>query len=775
MAVNRRASPSHSHPAASPRLCSQSHPIRLIPPAQDMDVDEEEEEEEEETLLGSSNSELTSELFPPDDDSGPEEEEQHLTPPASLTQVTARIRDHVSKYLDDQAEDSDEEAEEEHEGEEEMKEDRDFVDDTAVNDNFVHRLPSNKDDASKVQKWVAHFQNVDKVALYKRDMAREAAGEAGPSICAPHVRHLRQVPFDLNMFFSPILRTMRPLVEARFFPSDILYGMQEPEPPSNPHAVTYRGAFRSDTEKGPAPPRSTTPTPANVAVWASQWQPPLEGEDTGLWLCLPELAFKRLDMQKTSAAVRNCEGRKGWVLPTSAIPRDTKKVDVHSIGKNGTMHPINKSCVKPLHTDDEGHPLGETAQRVIVIGPDVEGLSSRPGEYAQVVPLALHDYSSAFPALSEALIEARALFSGYPEFEGVYRTGARNIRPLAYDASPVVSAPRALQIELTQIFSPIHQFGPAEIGPKVVIVQFKNNGRYVQSARTRAVRTNDNKSRSRPWSGFVAASTAPRPPSTPAHNWIDDYETKAASLSAEVSEAKAIAEGDPTNTAKSTAANYTEQFGLLEPNTDVSSYIARRTRREYQMGELRHRAISDSCPFTNPGPLNAYYKAAAAFDHDFGHKYEATDEYKDRLSTKHKLRDIYKKILDLPEDRRTQLVGQQAFSTSLQNLFPKHDLRRVTFDNKLRDRVAFYTRSTADSFAPTLPTLHRTTIHLVFRNPWYAEPLSIKCIRQYCKHTMWFEELEAMEAEARCEARRRALPPPIPTHTFYGAVDTALH
>ncbi|KAJ7769730.1 hypothetical protein B0H14DRAFT_2632745 [Mycena olivaceomarginata] len=140
--------------------------IRLIPPAQDMDVDEEEEEEEEEeTLLGSSNSELASELFPPDIDSDPEEEEQHLPPPSSLTQVAARIRDHVSKYLDDQAEDSDEEAEEEHEGDEqETKEDRDFVDDTAVHDDFVHRLPSNKDDAGEVA---------------KRDVAREAAGGSG--------------------------------------------------------------------------------------------------------------------------------------------------------------------------------------------------------------------------------------------------------------------------------------------------------------------------------------------------------------------------------------------------------------------------------------------------------------------------------------------------------------------------------------------------------------------------------------------------------------------
>ncbi|KAJ7809301.1 hypothetical protein B0H14DRAFT_2608192 [Mycena olivaceomarginata] len=132
--------------------------IRLILPAQD----------------------LASELFPPDDDSDPKEEEQHLPPPSSLTQVAARIRDHVSKYLDDQAEDSDEEAEEEHEGDEqEMKEDRDFVDDTAVHNDFVHRLPSNKDNASEVQKWVAHFQNADKIALYEWDVAREAAGEAG--------------------------------------------------------------------------------------------------------------------------------------------------------------------------------------------------------------------------------------------------------------------------------------------------------------------------------------------------------------------------------------------------------------------------------------------------------------------------------------------------------------------------------------------------------------------------------------------------------------------
>ncbi|KAJ7354320.1 hypothetical protein DFH08DRAFT_955714 [Mycena albidolilacea] len=349
------------------------------------------------------------------------------------------------------------------------------------------------------------------------------------------------------------------------------------------------------------------------------------------------------------------------------------------------MHPIDKSCVKPLCTDDEGYPLGETAQCVVMIGSDVEGSSSRPGEYAQVVPLALHDY------------------------------------PL-----------------------------------------------YVQSARTQAVCTNDNKSRSCPWSGFVAASTAPRPPSMPTHDWIDDYETEVASLSAEVSEAKAVAEGDPTNAVKVLNTTVSSDSGHWGP-TPTSAHTLRGG-----LGTIIKWMSSGivQLPIHQPRALNTYYEAVAAFDRNFGHKYEATNEYEDHLSTKCKLWDIYKKILDLPEDRCTRLVGQQAFSTSLQNPFPEHDLHCVTFNNKLRDHVVFYTCSTADSF---VPTLHRTMIHLVFRNPWNAEPLSIKCIRQYCKHTMWFEELEAMEAEAQRKARRRAQPSPIPTHTFYGTVDTALH
>ncbi|KAJ7787690.1 hypothetical protein B0H14DRAFT_3505198 [Mycena olivaceomarginata] len=164
------------------------------PPGQDMEV-----EQEGETLAGSPNSMLASELFPQDEESGSETEtEEYLPPPSSKTTVAYVISARIRRYFDEQAEDSDEDAGEEREEEEqEMEEDREFVDDTAVDEDFVHRLPSNKDDAREVEKWVAHFQNEDNIAHYKRDVAREAAGEAG----APSAEQKRMLsPRELVLY-----------------------------------------------------------------------------------------------------------------------------------------------------------------------------------------------------------------------------------------------------------------------------------------------------------------------------------------------------------------------------------------------------------------------------------------------------------------------------------------------------------------------------------------------------------------------------------------------
>ncbi|KAJ7789111.1 hypothetical protein B0H14DRAFT_3503399 [Mycena olivaceomarginata] len=727
------------------------------PPAQDMEV-----EQEGETLAGGpSNSKLASELFPQDEDSDPETE-QYLPPPSSSTKVATVIRARIRRYFDDQAEDSDEDADEEREEEEqEMEEDRDFVDDTAVDEDFVHRLPSNRDDAREVEKWVAHFQNEDKIAHYKRDVAREAAGEAGapsaeqkqmlsprelvlynkakhllhryadvdvelhtwdlvviqdgeakvrlephgmsqrwfpkveptfaeialfadsrlkrlsrvvlakpsppldagdrvvvmtgdrkgstgrimgvadiriagkwvamaqeprpfevglaqlkrhaldlyydfrihdrvrvvsgalyvgaigrvekveghfltlavPKDCevvgatwssptsdstklfiisivhvtrqwaigdsvrvtrgqyegqvgvilglhssgdlelleanvgysryqdVPHSRTVRcsdvdfehelwttmattrsTLPFsqprmsqrgfegievivaksndfiarskeakgrgrgeghidiphkgfigmiigdfdsrersdrlkngvepDHKRHTGKLLRpvdstlTMVSLVEARFFPPDILFGTRPLEPSPNPRAVTYRGPFRSDTETAP-PPRSTTPIPANAAVWGSH--PPVEGENNGRWLCQPELVGRRLDVQilgiatlannTVSKVQRTLEGNCGWVLLSEPVTTKTRKVDVCSVGKNQNMYSIDKRCIKPRRDIDSGKWLVEITERVVVIGPDRESDRTRTGQYALTVPSYLHAYGDHIVAV----------------------------------------------------------------------------------------------------------------------------------------------------------------------------------------------------------------------------------------------------------------------------------------------------------------------------------------------------------------------------------------
>ncbi|KAJ7825468.1 hypothetical protein B0H14DRAFT_2596545 [Mycena olivaceomarginata] len=124
--------------------------------------------------------------------------QRSITPPSSKTTVAHVIRAHICRYFDEQAEDSDEDAGEDREEEEqEMEEDREFVDDTSVDEDFVHCLPSNKDDTREVEKWVAHFQNKDKIAHYKRDVAREAVGEAG----APSAEQKRMLsPRELVLY-----------------------------------------------------------------------------------------------------------------------------------------------------------------------------------------------------------------------------------------------------------------------------------------------------------------------------------------------------------------------------------------------------------------------------------------------------------------------------------------------------------------------------------------------------------------------------------------------
>ncbi|KAJ7900625.1 hypothetical protein B0H14DRAFT_3423236 [Mycena olivaceomarginata] len=166
------------------------------------------------------------------------------------------------------------------------------------------------------------------------------------------------------------------------------------------------GPFRSDTETAP-PPRSTTPIPANAAVWGSH--PPVEGENNGRWLCQPELVGRRLDVQilgiatlannTVSKVQRTLEGNCGWVLLSEPVTTKTRKVDVCSVGKNQNMYSIDKRCIKPRRDIDSGKWLVEITERVVVIGPDRESDRTRTGQYALTVPSYLHAYGDHIVAV----------------------------------------------------------------------------------------------------------------------------------------------------------------------------------------------------------------------------------------------------------------------------------------------------------------------------------------------------------------------------------------
>jgi hypothetical protein len=117
-------------------------------------------------------------------------------------------------------------------------------------------------------------------------------------------------------------------------------------------------------------------------------------DDSGMWLCLPALSGKRLDVQivgvsrltgRVSPKVLSTEGQCGHMLVVSAIDPYNKKVTVCGLGKNNALKvDIEKQCVKPLReVDGRCLSLVQEPQRVVIIGPDVLDDRSHVGHYAQ--------------------------------------------------------------------------------------------------------------------------------------------------------------------------------------------------------------------------------------------------------------------------------------------------------------------------------------------------------------------------------------------------------
>ncbi|KAJ7708184.1 hypothetical protein B0H17DRAFT_1124959 [Mycena rosella] len=186
--------------------------------------------------------------------------------------------------------------------------------------------------------------------------------------------------------------TRLPLAQAVYLPNSLL--KRTPEMAS---------------EKASTKPLCTL-SPEPLASSDSAWGSPLvarqpmvvlspAGEDTGAWLCTAAVVRKRVDVEilgvsalprtnkmKTSDSLQELEGKRGIMLLGEQVAEkelDKSKINLYRVGgTTGLPRKIPGKCIKPLRV----------AQRILVLGPDVEGDKSKVGRYAETDPLMLHTH-----------------------------------------------------------------------------------------------------------------------------------------------------------------------------------------------------------------------------------------------------------------------------------------------------------------------------------------------------------------------------------------------
>ncbi|KAJ7496477.1 hypothetical protein FB451DRAFT_1162626 [Mycena latifolia] len=207
------------------------------------------------------------------------------------------------------------------------------------------------------------------------------------------------IPYSSSSFFltrrTPY-RTGLPLSQVLYLPRHILY------------------AQKSATHLSLQPPaRSPTPPPLEPTEdWTSNRfalaSPILEGEANGAWLCQPAFVGKRLDViivgiigivkthyWSVSKTLINLEKKTGHLLFQDAHPaRDIEKskVQVYGVGKNGLAHKVPAIYIKPLREGADGQPITKVAQRVVIIGGDIERDMSVVRAYAETRPEIMHPH-----------------------------------------------------------------------------------------------------------------------------------------------------------------------------------------------------------------------------------------------------------------------------------------------------------------------------------------------------------------------------------------------
>ncbi|KAJ7163429.1 hypothetical protein C8R43DRAFT_1123039 [Mycena crocata] len=195
--------------------------------------------------------------------------------------------------------------------------------------------------------------------------------------------------------------TLVPLVRAAAIEPELLAAYttyrDPPAPPPPPRFATPPPPLGAQSEElwtGP-------PDPSNPSL-SVPWATELATEDNSNWLCIAGLAGKRVEVRitglktptakklQTAARYYNLEGRVGDVLPEFTITKgslSSQKVHVYLTDNWATLAAM---CLKPIRESPHGRSLCTYKERVVIIGPNIDGDHVGLGQYAQTMPNIWH-------------------------------------------------------------------------------------------------------------------------------------------------------------------------------------------------------------------------------------------------------------------------------------------------------------------------------------------------------------------------------------------------
>ncbi|KAJ7900622.1 hypothetical protein B0H14DRAFT_2556084 [Mycena olivaceomarginata] len=159
-------------------------------------------------------------------------------------------------------------------------------------------------------------------------------------------------------------------------------------------------------------------------------------------------------------------------------------------------------------------------------------------------------------------------------------------------------------------------------------------------------------------------------------------------LNERICAAEASSEADPTNQEKALKfryliEDYAERFGDFVPDAAIEPYIMRRNWATERLDGLWMAAGANGCPFSNPGPIEAYMTAASHFHSTFGRPYQRVDGRAGELTEACQLLVTHKAFLDECRgdvEKEHRLLGQKEFLLTFVNPFPAHDPERALLD-----------------------------------------------------------------------------------------------